>query len=84
MDFLTWGHSPWGQRIPTHTSCDLFWASLFAGLVFLIAHSIYVVLSAHRKHSELETDAMEAERKNLPARIPRYSLAARLFHFVMA
>jgi cytochrome b subunit of formate dehydrogenase len=57
---------------------------LFAGLVFLIAHATYVVLSAHRKRTATETDAMEAERKNLPVRIPRHSLAARLFHFVMA
>ncbi|MGC4085434.1 MAG: hypothetical protein QM736_25760 [Vicinamibacterales bacterium] len=34
MDFLTWGRNPWGQRILTHISWDLFWAALFAGLIF--------------------------------------------------
>jgi cytochrome b subunit of formate dehydrogenase len=84
VDFLTWGHSPWGQRILTHTSWDLFWLSLFAGLLFLIAHASYVVLSAHRKRGAAETDAMEAERKDLPEHITRHSLAARMFHWVMA
>ena len=84
MDILTWGHSPWGEQILTHISWDLFWASLFAGLAFLAAHASYMVLSPHRKRHEAETDAMEAARPGLPARVPRHSLAARLFHWAMA
>ncbi len=82
--FLTWGHSPWGQQILTHVSWNLLWASLFAGVAFLVAHASYMVLSAHRKRPPAETDAMEAERPNLPARIPRHSAVARAFHWVMA
>ena len=84
MNFLTWGRSPWDQPILTHVSWDLLWASLFAGVVFLVAHASYMVLSAHRKRHAEETDAMEAARGDLPARIVRHSLAARLFHWVMA
>jgi cytochrome b subunit of formate dehydrogenase len=84
MDFLTWGHSPWGEQILTHISWDLLWASLFAGLAFLAAHASYMVLSPHRKRHAAETDAMEAARPQLPARIPRHSLGARLFHWIMA
>jgi cytochrome b subunit of formate dehydrogenase len=84
VDFLTWGNSPWGQQILTHVSWDLLWASLFAGLAFLVAHSSYMVLSAHRKRHAAETDALEAARKDLPAKITRHSLVARLFHWVMA
>jgi cytochrome b subunit of formate dehydrogenase len=43
-----------------------------------------MVLSAHRKREAAETDAMEAARADLPDRIPRHSLTARLFHWVMA
>jgi len=82
--FLTWGHTPWGQQILTHVSWDLLWASFFAGVAFLLAHASYMVLSAHRKRHPDETDAMEASRKSLPARIPRHSLVARGFHWVMA
>jgi cytochrome b subunit of formate dehydrogenase len=84
MDVLTWGRSPWDQQILTHISWDLLWASLFAGLAFLIAHASYMVLSPHRKRQATETDALEAARPDLPSRIPRHSLTARLFHWVMA
>jgi cytochrome b subunit of formate dehydrogenase len=84
MDLLTWGRSPWGEWILTHISWDLLWASLFAGLAFLVAHASYMVLSKHRKRDALETDRLEAARRDLPDRIPRHSLAARLFHWVMA
>ena len=84
MDFLSWANNPWGQRILTHISWDLFWASLLAGVMFFVAHASYMVLSAHRKRSPAETDALEAARPDLPAKIPRHSLVARLFHWVMA
>ena len=84
MDVLTWGRSPWDQPILTHVSWDLLWASLFAGVAFLVAHAGYMVLSAHRKRHAAETDAMEAARAHLPPRIVRHSLPARMFHWVMA
>src|SRR4029077_19096766 len=39
---------------------------------------------AHRKRTAAETDALEASRKDLPAKIERHGLTARLFHWVMA
>lgn len=84
MDFLTWGRSPWGEWILTHISWDLFWASLFAGVVFFVAHASYMVFSAHRKRASHETDALEARLTGLPERVPRHSFMARLFHWVMA
>jgi cytochrome b subunit of formate dehydrogenase len=84
MDLLTWGRSPWGQEILTHVSWDLLWASLFAGVAFLLAHASYMVLSAHRKRQAAETDALEAARADLPPKITRHSGAARLFHWIMA
>lgn len=84
MDILTWGRSPWGQQILTHVSWDLLWASLFAGVAFLLAHASYMVLSAHRKRKAEETDAMEAARTDLPPRITRHGTGARMFHWVMA
>ena len=84
MDFLTWGLNPWRQTVVTHISWDLLWASLFAGVMFLVAHGSYMVLAAHRKRSAAETDALEAEYKHLPAQIERHSFVARMFHWVMA
>jgi formate dehydrogenase subunit gamma len=84
MDFLTWGRNPWDQPILTHISWDLLWASLFAGVAFFVAHGSYMIFSAHRKRHTDETDAMEVAHGDLPTRIVRHSLAARLFHWVMA
>jgi len=84
MNFLTWGRNPWGQQILTHVSWDLMWASLFAGLMFLVAHASYMILSAHRKRSAAETDALEAQFRTLPEQIERHTFMARLFHWVMA
>jgi cytochrome b subunit of formate dehydrogenase len=84
MDVLTWGRSPWGQWVLTHISWDLLWASLLAGLAFLVAHASYVRLSKHPARNPAETDSLEAARPDLPARVARHSLAARAFHWVMA
>ena len=84
MDLLKWGRSPWGEWVLTHVSWNLFWGSLFAGVLFLVAHASYMLFSAHRKRSAAETDALEASRRDLPAKIERHGLAARLFHWVMA
>jgi cytochrome b subunit of formate dehydrogenase len=84
MDFVKWGLNPWGESILTHVSWTLFWASLVAGLMFLVAHGSYMLLSAHRKRPATETDQLEATFASLPERIERHSLMARLFHWVMA
>jgi cytochrome b subunit of formate dehydrogenase len=84
MTFLTWGRNPWGQQVLTHVSWDLLWASLFAGLMFLVAHASYMVLSAHRKRGTAEVDALVQANKDLPEHIPRHSFMARVFHWVMA
>ena len=52
--------------------------------MFLVAHASYMVLSAHRKRTAAETDALEAANKDLPERIERHSFMARMFHWVMA
>jgi cytochrome b subunit of formate dehydrogenase len=84
MDFLTWGRNPWGQQVLTHISWDLLWASLLAGIMFLVAHASYMVLSAHRKRDAVETAALEAAHKDLPDHIERHTFMARMFHWVMA
>jgi len=84
MDFVTWGRNPWGEWVLTHVSWSLFWGSLFAGILFLVAHATYMFLSAHRKRAVAETEALEARYKGLPNEIERHTLVARLFHWVMA
>jgi len=84
MDLLKWGRDPWGEWVLTHISWSLFWGSLFAGILFFVAHASYMFLSAHRKRPAGEVDALEAKYKNLPPKIEKHTLVARLFHWVMA
>ena len=84
MEFVRWGVNPWRESVLTHVSWTLFWGALFAGLMFLVAHGSYMLLSAHRKRTAAETDQLEAAHPGLPERIQRHSLGARLFHWVMA
>jgi cytochrome b subunit of formate dehydrogenase len=82
MGVLEWATSPLGQRIPIHIAWFLIWVALITGLVFLIVHAIYVRYFAGE--TEVDSDPSTAETLELPSRIPRHSLAARLFHWIMA
>lgn len=86
MELLTWGRDPWGEWVLTHISWNLFWAALVAGALFLVAHASYMlfIVSAHRKRAAADTERLEAAHANLPQRIERHSVAARIFHWVMA
>lgn len=82
MGILEWATDPFGQRVPIHIAWFLIWVALIAGLAFLIVHAIYVRYFA--KEKEFVADPAPAEVAQLPERIPRHSLAARLFHWIMA
>ena len=83
MEFITWGRNPWDQVMPIHISWDLLWAAALAGALFLLAHACYMLFSRHRSESPGKVD-LDAASKSLPERVGRHSLAARLFHWVMA
>jgi cytochrome b subunit of formate dehydrogenase len=77
-----WATSPWGQSVPIHVAWFLIWVAAIAGLLFLIVHSIYVRYFARAEEfAGSESPTLAAE---LPSQVPRHSLAARLFHWIMA
>jgi len=82
MGILEWAASPLGQRVPIHIAWFLIWVALIAGLVFLIVHAIYVRYFAGEM--DFASDTSTSETLELPPRISRHSLAARLFHWIMA
>ena len=84
MDFVTSATDPWGRPILTGVSWQALWVSIFVGVTFLLAHAAYMVLSANQTHPTADLDALEAEHPELPEKITRHSLLARLFHWVMA
>jgi len=82
MGILEWATSPLGQRVPIHIAWFLIWVALIGGLAFLIVHAIYVRYFAKEKEFAAESQPVKATE--FPPRIPRHSLAARLFHWIMA
>jgi cytochrome b subunit of formate dehydrogenase len=79
---VEWAISPWGQRIPIHIVWALMYVAAAAGLLFLVVHATYVQYFA--KPKEFAAATTPEVVASLPARIPRHSLAARIFHWIMA
>jgi cytochrome b subunit of formate dehydrogenase len=77
-----WATSPWGQVVPIHIAWFLIWVAAVAGLLFLVVHAIYIRYFA--KGEVFAGDVPSALAAVLPPKIARHSLAARLFHWVMA
>ena len=86
MDLIEWAQSPWGRQIPIHISWSLLWVSAIGGLLFLIVHAIYVRYSAKRVtvHSGEPVGTSTLDTAQIPERVARHSLGARIFHGIMA
>jgi len=82
MGFVTWATNPWGQSVPIHIAWFLIWVSVIAGLLFLIVHAIWLKYFA--KPKEFVSDAPPEAVARIPKRVPRHSLVARMFHWIMA
>ena len=79
---LQWAVDPWGKTVPTHIAWFLLWVSAIAGFLFLIVHATYVRYFA--KPRQFAPEIASPSAVDIPARVPRHSLVARLFHWVMA
>ena len=79
---LQWAADPWGRVVPIHIAWFLIWVAAIGGLSFLVFHAVYLRYFAKERSLAIDVSADEIAR--LPQRIPRHSLAARLFHWVMA
>lgn len=82
MGIIQWATSPFGQHVPIHIAWFLIWVALIAGFVFLVVHAIYVRYFA--KEAQFASSVSPQTAAQFPARIPRHSLTARLFHWIMA
>jgi cytochrome b subunit of formate dehydrogenase len=82
MGIIEWATSPLGQNVPIHIAWSLIWVALIAGMLFLIVHAIYLRYFAGEK--EFAAEAAPEIAARLPARVPRHSLLARAFHWIMA
>jgi len=81
VGLVEWAKSPWGQDVPIHIAWFLLWVSAIGGLLFLMVHAVYVRYWAKPEHAGAAPPDLA---RRLPERIERHSLAARLFHWIMA
>jgi cytochrome b subunit of formate dehydrogenase len=82
MDFLEWATNPWGQVVPIHIAWFLIWVAVIAGLLSLIVHATWLKYFA--KEKQFVSEASPEAVVGIPKRVPRHSLVARLFHWIMA
>jgi cytochrome b subunit of formate dehydrogenase len=82
MDFLEWAINPWGQSVPIHIAWFLIWVAVIVGLLFFIVHATWLKFFAHKE--QFVSDAPPEAVARIPERVPRHSLVARLFHWIMA
>jgi len=82
MDPLQWAVDPWGKIVPIHIAWFLIWVAAIAGLLFVVVHAIYLRYFA--KPSRFGPDADPVDPAQIPERVPRHSLTARVFHWIMA
>ncbi len=82
MGIIEWATSPFGQDVPIHIAWFLIWVAGIAGIAFLVVHAIYMRYFARER--EFEGVPSQELVATLPAKIPRHSFAARMFHWVMA
>jgi cytochrome b subunit of formate dehydrogenase len=79
---VQWATSPFGQVVPIHIAWVLIWVFAIAGLAFLVVHAIWArYFAAEEEFSGAPSAAIVAA---VPAEVPRHSLAARMFHWIMA
>jgi hypothetical protein len=71
-----------GKTVPIHIAWFLIWVAAIGGLIFLMVHATYVRYFA--KVRQFAIDRPVDVARELATRIPRHSLGARLFHWIMA
>jgi cytochrome b subunit of formate dehydrogenase len=77
------GVNPWSEEILTHAQWTLVYFALLFGVAFMIGHTLYVLFwpkPAGPAHAPVN----EALAAKVPQRVQRHSLAARMFHWIMA
>jgi cytochrome b subunit of formate dehydrogenase len=82
VGIVQWATSPFGQSVPIHIAWVLIWVMAIAGLAFLVVHAVWARYFAKEEVFEGAPSPVVAAR--VPREVPRHSLAARLFHWIMA
>jgi formate dehydrogenase gamma subunit len=82
VGIVQWATSPFGQNVPIHIAWILIWVMAIAGLGFLVVHAVWARYFA--KEEVFAGAPSPAVIARVPEKVARHSLAARLFHWIMA
>jgi len=83
MNYLVqWGINPWGEDTLIHAQWGLVYVALAFGVGFMVAHTLFVKFWP--RPAGPSTAPLKDVAANVPERVPRHSLAARMFHWIMA
>ena len=82
MGLVSWATSPWGQTVPIHVAFYLIWVAIIAAFFFMVVHTLYVAMVAPPKTFAKREKPVDPAK--IPEHVPRHSLTARLFHWIMA
>jgi cytochrome b subunit of formate dehydrogenase len=80
---MQWGINPWGEDTPIHAQWALVYVAFAFGIGFMLAHTLFVKFWP-KPEGPVTAPVNEAAAATVPARVTRHSLAARLFHWIMA
>jgi len=84
MNFLVqWGVNPWGEDTLIHAQWALVYVALAFGVGFMLSHTLFVKFWP-KPAGPGTAPVNEAAAAKVPARVTRHSLAARMFHWIMA
>ncbi|WP_419162617.1 cytochrome b/b6 domain-containing protein [Candidatus Palauibacter sp.] len=79
MEILRTAPNPWGQQVLVGVAWDLLWVALFAGILFVVGHALYVSIMAPKAPRTAAESAPD-----VPERVERHSAASRTFHWLNA
>jgi len=80
---VQWGVNPWGEDTLVHAQWGLVYIALAFGLCFMVGHTLFVRYWP-KPAGPGTAPVNEAQAAKVPARVKRHSLAARMFHWIMA
>ena len=80
---MQWGINPWGEDTPIHAQWGLVYVAFAFGIGFMLAHTLFVKFWP-KPEGPVTAPVNEAAAATVPPRVTRHSLAARMFHWIMA
>jgi formate dehydrogenase subunit gamma len=80
---VQWGINPWGEDTLIHAQWNLVYVAFAFGLGFMLAHTLFVKFWP-KPSGPVTAPVNDAAAAKVPGHVTRHSLAARMFHWIMA